>query len=269
MSFGALQRAFSKRCLTLMIQGNEAQAKEDLREYINYLQAKAPLLEQFHVYENFYHHTEKDRDLAIMFIKETLAQLDDLTRGDVLTLNTLLKHKFNLDEQKTQLDEAIALLIEARVSDFDYDTSRTSTAFRMVLEYVMADKAPTGPTLTEVASKYNQFADAGLEFTTPQRVIRIGVKKFNDQFNQMFSEAEREMFKKLQQANTRETLTELYSNEYAALQKSIAEFKSSKLDEDIVRNLELAEQKLADAVSVDNLLNIFELRTQINTLRGK
>jgi hypothetical protein len=267
MNFGALQRAFSKRCIRLIIEGREVHAKDDLREYIDYLQSKEPLIEQFHVYENFYHHTEADRDLAIMFVKNTLAQLESLTRGDVLTFNTLLKHKFDLHEDNTPLDEAINILIEAKISDFDYDTSRTANAFKTVLKHTMAEKDEPRP-LEELTAKHNQFADANLEFFTPQRVVRIGIEKFNKEFGPLFTVAERAMFKKLQHIDSHETLIELYNTEFKSLRKILTEFRSQNLDDSLVTNLELAEQKLAGEPSVDKLLNIFELYMQIKALRN-
>jgi len=268
MSFGSLQRAFSANCVKLMIEGNEAQAKEDLREYIDYLRSKEPLLRQFHVYENILRHEEPDRELAIMFIRESLAQLEDLTRGDILTHNTLLRHRFNLQAEATELDKALDLLVEAKVSDFNYDTSRTSKAFKVVLEHVMAPKPEQQP-LQEMLTKRNQFGDANLEFFTPQDVVRIGVKKFNKEFGPLFTEAERTMFRKLQEAEANNTLTELYESEYADMEKRVDAFVNEDLDEDLIRNIVLAKKKLKDQVSVDNLLNIFELKTQIEELQNE
>lgn len=265
-SFGALQRAFSQRCVRLMVEGKEVQAKKELCEYIEYLKSKEPLIEQLYVYESFYNHSEPERDLAIIFIKETLNQLSSLTRGDILSFNTLLKHKFGLDEQSTQLDKAISLLIESKVSNFDFDPSRTAYAFKTLLNHVMKEKEPQRP-IEELAKKHNQFGNANLEFFTPRRVVRLAIDKFNKEFGPLFTESERILFRKITQANTKESLEEIYNIEYKQLCSEISKFRSAKkLDESLEHNLSLAETKLVDDCTIDNLLNILELRTQLQAL---
>lgn len=266
MSFGALQRAFSKRCVRLMIEGKESVAKTDLEEFIYYIKSKKPLLQQFCIYEALHNHFEDDKDLAIQFIKETLKQLD-VSRGDVLTFNTLLKNKFNLTEDSSELDSAISLLIESTVSTFNYDVSKTASAFKKVLSHVMTDRETPQP-IEELTKKYNQFGDAGLEFYTPQRVVRLAVKKFNNEFGPLFSEAERSLFKRLQSANSKESLAELYNGEYSKLIQESELFISENkdLDDDIIRNISLAKENLKQTVSIKNLLNIVELRNQIKEL---
>ena len=266
MSFGALQRAFAKRCVRLMVEGKEAEAKIDLREFIDYLKTKQPLIEQFYVYESLTNHTENDKDLAIMFIKETLQQLNTLSRGDILTFNTLLKHKFNLKEDITPVDEAINLLIEATVSPFNYEPSRTATAFKVLLNHVMSEKTNQQP-IKELLTKQNQFGDANLDFFTPRQVVRIAIKKFNTEFGPLFTETERVLFKRLHSCSSEESLVELYESEYTGMLNDVNKFKAgTTLDEDIVRNIDLAIVKLKGQCSVDNLLNIVELRTHIADL---
>lgn len=267
-SFGALQRALTQRCINLMIEGNEDQAKADLSDYINYLRSKEPLLEQFYVYDNLLNHTETDRDLAIMFIKETINQIAGMHRGDILTSNTLLKHKYDLEENVTPVEDAINTLIEAKVSDFNYKTSATASAFKTVLEHVQTEKPQSEP-LHEMFKKKNLKGYKKLEFFTPQDVVRIGVKKFNQEYAKFFTERERTLFEKLRTADD-ETLAQIYEDEYATFAKEAYSFLNEvRLDEDIVRNLNLAKDKLKGDCNIDNLLNIVELRNQMDELRSQ
>lgn len=268
MSFGAMHRTFSERCVRLMLEGKEDQAKTDLREFVEYLRSKQPLLSQFYVYENLRSHHEPDRGLAVDFIKDTLRLVEDLSRGDMYTYNNLMKATFNIRENPTPLEEAISVLIESKVSDFMYDTARVNRAMRTVLEHVMTEKEPQR-SIEELTRKHNQFSGE-LEFFTPQDVVRIGVKKFNKEFGPLFTESERTLFNKIRLAgDSQETLAELYDEEYTAMLAEADRFTAGKIDDDIKRNINLAKEKLRDKPSVDNLVNIFELRTQMQALRGQ
>lgn len=266
MSFGALHRAFSKKCVRQILEGKEVQAKQDLCEFIDYIRSKRPLFEQFFVYENIHNHTETDRDLAILFIRETLDTLENLDRGDVLTMNNLLRYKFKLNEDHTPIDDAIAILVESKVSDFKYDTSRVAKAFKVVLEHVMAAK-PKKQSYAKLIRKQNQFGSE-LEYFTPQDVVRIGVNSFNSEFGPIFSEAERKLFSKIRNASTPESLSTLYTEEYVLMVNEAKTFVNDDLDDDITRNIELAIKRLKNKPSLDNLLNVVELRTQMQLLRS-
>lgn len=266
MSFGAIYRTLSERCVRLMLEGKEQQAKQDLREFIGYLQTKQPLISQFYVYENLRNHYEPDRGLAVDFIKDTLRLVEDLNRGDMYTFNNLVKATFGINEKPTKLEESIATLIESKVSDFMYDTTRVNEAMRFVLAHVMAEKAPQR-SIQELSRKHNQFAGE-TEFFTPQDVVRIGIRQFNKEFGPLFTEAERSLFNKIRETgDSQESLAELYDEEYRQMVAEADRFTKLKIDEDIVRNIDLAKEKLRDKPSVDNLVNIFELRTQMQTLR--
>lgn len=267
MSFGALQRSFTKRCVRYIIEGKEARAKSDLCEFISYIRSKKPLLDQFYVYENIRNHTEPDRDLAIMFVKETLELVDELSRGDVLTMNNLLRYKFNIQAEHDKLDEAISVLIESRVSEVKYNTSIVASAFKVVLGHVMSEK-PTMQPLDELTRKHNQFSGE-LEFFTPQDVVRIGVHQFNKEFGPLFTEAERKLFDKLRHADDEQSLGRLYEEEYNAMLTEADKFTATKIDDDLRRNIELAKKKLHGQPSIDNLVNIFELKTQMQSLMEK
>lgn len=266
MSFGAMHRAFSEKCVRLMLEGKEDQAKRDLREFIEYLRTKEPLLSQFYVYENLRNHHEPDRDLAVDFIKDTLRIVEGLSRGDMHTFNNLLRATFGIKERPTELEESIATLIESRVSDFMYDTARVNTAKRTVLKHIMEEKQPQH-SINELTRKHNQFGDE-VEFFTPQDVVRIGIKKFNKEFGPLFTESERTLFNKIREAaDDQESLAEIYEQEYDAMVTEANHFTSLEIADDIKRNIGLAKDKLRGKPSVDNLVNIFELRTQMQTLR--
>ena len=62
-------------------------------------------------------------------------------------------------------------------------------------------------------------------------------------------------------------MAKLYNDEYLTLQTDIERFKSNNnLDEDIVRNLDLTRKRLNGTCTVENLLNIFELKSQLQQL---
>ena len=268
MSFGAIQHEFSKRCVKMILEGKEASAKTDLREFVQCVRSKQPLIEQFYVYENIRNRTDKDKAMAVMFIKNTLRQLRGLSRGDILTANSLLRHRFNVAERVNKLDAAIHRLIESAVSDYEHDTAAVTDAFKVVLEHVIRDKKQKRP-ITEMLRKRNQFGDAKLEFFTPQQVVRIAVKKFNNEFGPLFTESERKLFSDLTKSSSTASIEKLHAQEYSLMCEDVNAFLSkNKVDDDIVRNINLAKKKLSSDKSLDSLLNIVELRTQIATLGG-
>lgn len=268
MSFGGLQRSFSQKCLKMLVEGKESRAKAELVEYIEYIRAKKPLYEQHSVYDNLYRHNEPDKDLAIMFIKDTLDQVSELSRGDVLTFNTLLGNRFGLDEQSTALDSAIHTLIEDKVSTFTFDRTVIAEAFRVVLEHIMSEK-DTESQIQELSQKYNQFATEGIEFFSPERIVRYASKRFNDHFGPMFTEAEKQMFKKIRAAESSANLEDLFESEMKLLREDVKVFRNDpELPEDISENLDVALERLTESeVNVEALLNVFELRHQIKELR--
>lgn len=266
MNFGGLRRAIVKQCLGFIIEGKESIAKDTLIEFIDYVKSKQPLYAQYFVYDNLLNHTETDKDVAIMFIKETLSQLRGLiTYGDVLTFNTLLKHKFGIKEQSTNVDKAIHTLIENTVSDFTINTAEVSSAFKIVLEHIMKEKTK-GNTINELISRRNQFNYDGIEYFTPKKIVRIAMKKMNEEFGPLFTNAERKLFKQIMKSDD---LISIYESQFKQLKSDIATFKNKckDLDDDLINNIDKAKDKLENAdANLDNLLDMVELREQLVNL---
>ena len=113
MNFGTILNSMTKKCIKLVMEGQEKNSKILAKEFIEYVNIKPVLRSQFKVYHNLNESYVNGIDSAQLFVTETLNTLKKYSFEDIKSYNALLETKFNPQKIKSSdINYHIANLIK-------------------------------------------------------------------------------------------------------------------------------------------------------------
>jgi hypothetical protein len=240
------------------------EAKKLAKSFVEYVYMKEPLKTQFFVYDNLRNaHIENDSS-SRLFIQESLSLLSDISLEDALNYNKLLESRFKIPRiASSEIDTHIHRMIKARLAESeDYDKVGKFKSFEYLVEYVKKEKIEQdeisrSPLLTEIKAR--------LKYFTPRSVTRIAIKQFNKEYGSLFTEQDRHAFLVLKDKNPKR-MAALHKELSDDIAKERARFlKENTVDKDLANKLVLAEQKIKEKCSAENILNALDL---LENLKG-
>ena len=263
MNFGTILNAMTKHCVALVVEGRDDNSKTLAVEFTNYVKIKNILNTQFKVYHSLNTSFVTNEDDARLFVSETINTLTGYSFSDIKTYNAILETKFpNVKKIKsTELNSHIGNLIRFTTTTNNGNVSQYVESLRFVTEHIQT-MHNEDTTLSEVN---HAMANSALKFLKPRHVVRIAIKKFNSDFENL-AESDRSIFNILRSADDVKI-------------KSLFESQLSELDnlmdnENLMDNIgiELSD-KINESLAIlrngntqKNILNGYELLEELKEL---
>lgn len=262
MNFGTIMNSVTKKCVALMVEGEGSRAKTQARDFIRFVHLKEVLERQFRVYHQLNSSYIKDKESAKLFVNETLSMVDGFTFEDILTYNSFVETKFDVPRAKsTPIDIDISKLIKYRTTNDRRNQEEFVAALERVVEHVNTPRSETNP----LSALDEASANGELKFLKPKHVVRIALKRFNDKFSSTFDAEDRKVFNILREGNSGK-IEQLYSDIYTDLLKEFKAFEVGH-DRDLAEKLNAALVEVGSKLTQENLLNAYELRSELRRLR--
>jgi len=249
VNFGTILKSFSNKCVTMVLEGKEAEAKSLSKRFVEYIQLKESLKRQFYIYTNLNSSVFENKEESELFLNETISLASNLHYNDLSNYNKILVEKFNIPKRKsTELDSAIENLIKSKIDENYMLINQKTTNYKFIVETLQKSKPVE---MLPDSVKYSS-----LKILTPRHVNRIAIKKFNDEYK-MFTESEKKIFQIMRSSDKNK---ELYFNGLLSeTKKNINKFNSSCKDKELISLNEKSYEKLSKKFNEDGLLDLFEL----------
>ena len=243
------------------MEGHGDDSKLEAKSFINFINVKPVLKTQFRVYHSLNTSFVKNRDDARLFVSETINTLDEYSFDDIKVYNALLETRFDTPKVKsTGINFHIANLIKFKTSNSD-DVKTYVDSLNFMTEHVSTIKEEQNY-LKEVNSI---TANSTLKFLQPKHVLKIAIKKFNDEYSSKMNENDRIVFNILRVGDT-DKIKELFENQNNELVKLSSEM--SNVDAELKTNINKSLDILQNECTTINILNAYELIEEIRTLNG-
>lgn len=253
MNFGTILKSFSRKCVTLVIEGKENEARALSKKFVEYIQLKESLKRQFYVYTSLNNTKFDNKDDSELFLNETLNLVSKLNYNDIKNYNKILVEKFNIPKiESTKLDSEIDNIISCKLNENYLLVSKKTNAFKYIVEDLQRDK--NNINLPE------SVAYSNLKILTPRHVNRIAVKKFNENYK-MFTESEKKMFSIMRSSD--KDRQKYYNYLLSETKTNISKFNDKCSDNQLKKLNEMSYRKLSGTFNNDNLLDLFELNETI------
>ena len=258
MNFGTILNAMTKHCVKLVMEGDESTSKTRAKDFTRYIQVKDILRTQFKVYHSLSNSYVQNATDARLFVTETINTLKPWSFDDVKVYNALLETKFSPPKMKSsELNSHIGNLIKFTTSNSTNVASYVES-LSFVTEHMQKIKSPDS-ILEEVD---NTLANSSLKFLQPKHVVRIAVKKFNEEFSSM-SESDRAVFNTLRSGNTAKIQT-LFEEQLSELDNLLD--KLNLMDNELSNKINESISILRNGCTQKNILNGYELLDELRNL---
>jgi len=261
LNFGTILNSITKNCVALVIECRDEDSKSLAMDFIKYIQLKEVLRKQFYVYNQLNSSFIKDRESAKTFVVETFSIFDGYSFEDILSYNHLLESKFNVVKiPSTDIDMAISKVIKYRTSMEKVNQLEYVESLNKIIEHVstVRDFDDKLSTLSESAK------NSQLKFLQPKHVVRIALKRFNERYSSNFDEEDRVVFNTLREGD-KDKIEWLYSDTYQNLLSEYQKFNIEN-DKELQDKITSALQKVGNSLTQENLLNAYELCSELRKL---
>ncbi len=264
MNFGTILNSVTKKCVRLMVEAKDDDAKVAASGFIKFVQIKEVLDAQFRVYHQLNSSYIKDKDSAWVFVNETLSMLDPFAFEDILAYNTLVETRFNVPKlRSTKIDISISKLVKYRTSNRKRNQDEYINAFENIVEHISTFRERKDPLSNLEESK----ANGELKFLQPKHVIRIALKKFNDRYTSKFSHEDRVIFGALREGNQKH-LAMIYDEKIVEL-VGIANDSKKWVGGELSDKVFEALGHITTGYTQENLLDAHELLSEMRALRAE
>lgn len=260
MNFGTILNSVTKNCVKLMIESDDSTSKELARNFVNFIGMKDVLKRQFSVYTQLGSSYIRDRESARQFVSEVVSILDGVEFEDIKAYNALLETKFSVSKMKsTDINHHIANLIKHRTSSVELDKRSYIDSFNFVVEYIT--------TIRETKSALNELdeslSNSPLKFLEPKHVVRIAIKKFNDEYGSKFDKEDRKVFFTLKEG-TKEDINNLHSNITNEVEEIL---ETIVMDKELHEKSMKALQVVSEICNEDNILDAYDMLCELKSIK--
>lgn len=267
MNFGTILNSMTKKCILLVMEGNEKESKGLAKDFISYVNLKPVLRDQFKVYHNLNESYVNGMDSAQLFVTETINTLKKYSFEDIKIYNALLETKFNPKKTKsTDINYHIARLIKYTTSEDDLDVHSYVESLKTITEHVQIIKNDKKQ-LSEISN--SELANSSLKFLEPKHVIKVAIKKFNKEYYSKLDENDRKIFNILRN-NNKSKINELFNNQIKELDNLMDNIqKMDILDAELSNKVQESIEILSNECTSKNILNAYELLEELRSLNEK